>query len=345
MSDLTPDGYSEALSLARQTILSARSRALLIVSAELTTMYWDLGRLILDRQATYGWGAKIVVRLAADLQREFPDIKGLSAGNLHYMRRFATVWPDRANLPTAVGKIPWGHNRLLLDRLSDTDERAWYAAATIEYGWSRAVLENQIMSGLHQRAGVAPSNFGRRLPAADSDLVQQMIKDPYALEFVTLARDVSERDLELALVARVELFLRELGRGFSFVGRQYRLDVDGDEFFVDLLMFDAESNRYCVIELKTKKLTPADVGQLNFYVAVVDDTLRRAHHAETVGLLLCASRNDRTVRYALARSTSPLAIAGYRYTELPATDRGALPNEHELLDLVTQVLDDDVVDG
>ena len=160
------------------------------------------------------------------------------------------------------------------------------------------MLANQIMSQLHQRVGRAPSNFADVLPAGDSELMQQLTKDPYNLEFLTLASEVAERDLERALVAQVERFLLELGAGFAFVGRQWRLDLDGDEFFIDLLMFHIPTSRYVVIELKTTKLTPADVGQLNFYVAAVDGEVRLDHHAPTVGLLLCATRNERTVRYA-----------------------------------------------
>ncbi len=196
------------------------------------------------------------------------------------------------------------------------------------------------MSALHRRVGAAPSNFDRLLPPADSEMVQQTTKDPYILDFVALTSAARERDVEQALIDHLDRFLRELGRGFAYVGRQWRLDVDGDEFFIDLLMFDAESARYVVIELKNRKITPADVGQLNFYVAVIDDTLRRPHHAETVGLLLCTARNERTVRYALNASTSPMAVAGYRYTELPSAEQAALPREAELLEIVTQALDE-----
>jgi RecB family endonuclease NucS len=171
--------------------------------------------------------------------------------------------------------------------------------------------------------------------------MQQITRDPYNLEFVQLAAPAAEREFESALVAKVDRFLRELGKGFAYVGRQYRLDVDGDEFFIDLLMFHADSNRYVVIELKTTKLTPSDLGQLNFYVAVVDDTLRRPHHGDKIGLLLCASRNERTVRYALGRSTSPMAVAGYRFDQLPAIEQAALPGEQELLELVERALGDD----
>jgi predicted nuclease of restriction endonuclease-like (RecB) superfamily len=208
------------------------------------------------------------------------------------------------------------------------------------------VLEHQIMGQLHRRSGTAPSNFDRHLPAADSELLQQATRDPYNLEFLTLTAPVHERDVEQGLIDQLDRFLRELGSGFAYVGRQWRLDVDGDEFFIDLLMFHADANRYVVIELKHRKITPADIGQLNFYVAVLDDTLRRPHHAPTVGLLLCTDRNDRTVRYALNAATSPMAVAGYRYNELPPAEQATLPAEAALLELVTTTLEaTDPTDG
>jgi predicted nuclease of restriction endonuclease-like (RecB) superfamily len=335
-----PDGYAEALSEAKKTIQAARTRAVLAVNSGLIALYWDLGQLILDRQRDEGWGGKVIARLSADLRAAFPEMTGLSPANLGYMRRMASTWTDRAVSLQLVGKLPWGHNQLLLDRLDDREERVWYARQAIENGWSRAVLEHQIMGQLHRRAGAAPSNFKRLLTADDSELIQQITRDPYNLEFVQLTAPAAERELESALVTKVDRFLRELGKGFAYVGRQYRLDIDGDEFFIDLLMFHADSNRYVVVELKTKKLTPADVGQLNFYVAVVDDTIRRPHHGETVGLLLCASRNEQTVRYALGRSTSPMAVAGYRFDELPALEQESLPGEQQLVELVERALGD-----
>jgi predicted nuclease of restriction endonuclease-like (RecB) superfamily len=337
--ELSSDGYAEALAEAKSAIQAARTRAVLAVNNEVIGLYWKLGRLILDRQAQLGWGSQVVGRLSDDLRAAFPEVTGLSPGNLGYMRRMAAGWVGEADCLRVVGKLPWGHVRIMLDRLDDPALREWYAREAVEYGWSRAVLENQIMSQLAERSGRAPSNFTRVLPAPDSELMQQMTKDPYNLDFLTLRSDVAERELETALVDRIERFLRELGQGFLFAGRQYRLDVDGDEFFIDLLMFHANTNRYVVIELKTTKLTPADVGQLNFYVAVVDDVLRRPHHNETVGLLLCASRNERTVRYALARSTSPLAVAGFRYNELPLEEQVALPVEADLVRIVEEALD------
>lgn len=338
MADLQPSDYAATLAAAKQAIQAARTRAVLAVNSETINLYWSLGQLILERQHAEGWGTKVIDRLSADLRAEFPEMTGLSPRNLRYMRTFAAQWADQSIVQQVAAQLPWGHIQVLLDKIDDPATQQWYASSAIESGWSRNVLLNQIMSQLHLRAGAAPSNFDRLLPAGDSELMQQITKDPYNLEFLTLARDVAERDLERAIVEQIERFLLELGAGFAFVGRQYRLDLDGDEFFVDLLMFNADHNRYVVIELKTGKLTPADLGQLNFYVGVIDGEIARPHHAPTVGLLLCTDRNERTVRYALGRSTSPMAVAGYRYDELPADEQAALPDEAELVEAVGDAL-------
>ncbi|MFT3854988.1 MAG: PDDEXK nuclease domain-containing protein [Ilumatobacteraceae bacterium] len=243
MTDRTPTGYADALAEAKRAIRSARVRAVLTVDRELVELYWTLGRLILDRQERDGWGSKVVERLASDLRREFPGMTGLSVRNLLYMRSFAAAWPDAAIVQQLVALLPWGHNLQLLAKLDDPELRRWYAAEAIAYGWSRAVLENQIMSQLHLRAGSAPSNLAELLSAGDSELMQQVTKDPCNLAFLMLERDVAERDLEAALVTHIQEFLLELGTGFAFVGRQHRLEVAGDEFFIDLLMFHIPSAR------------------------------------------------------------------------------------------------------
>ena len=339
MPPLVPNDYGAVLSQAKRAIQAARTRAVLAVNRELIELYWALGKLILDRQHLEGWGTKVIERLSNDLRAEFPGMTGLSRSNLLYMRAFAQAWPSDAIVPQLVGLLPWGHHRLLLDKLDDSEIRLWYARSCIEHGWSRVVLQHQIVSKLHVRAGAATTNFARVLPDGDSELMQQATKDPYHLEFLNISTESHEREVEQAMINQIDRFLRELGAGFAYIGRQWRLDIDGDEFFIDLLMFHADSNRYVVIELKHRKLTPADVGQLNFYVAVIDDTMRRAHHSPTVGLLLCSDRNDRAVRYALNASTSPMAVAGYRYNELPPAERASLPGEEALLDVVEFALE------
>lgn len=217
---------------------------------------------------------------------------------------------------------------LLLGRLDHQDERAWYAQQSVAHGWSRNVLEHHIRTQAITRFEAAPTNFAQILERTDSDLAQQIVKDPYVLDFLGVESDANERDIEQALVDHIIRPLQELGAGFSFVGRQVHFDVDGDDFYVDLLFFHIEQLRYVVVELKTGKFKPEHAGQLGFYVALVDDKLRRPQHAPTVGLLLVTSKSDAVIRYALAGSSTPVAIASYDL--LPAQEKASLPSEEQL---------------
>lgn len=268
-------------------------------------------------------------------------MRGIGRSNVHYMRAMAAAWPRQAVVQQAVGQLPWGHITVLLDKLDDQDERDWYAAKAAEHGWSRDVLRLQITGRLHGRLGAAPSNFADQLPAADSDLARQLTKDPYVFEFLNMHEHVAERDVEQALMDRLQQTLLEFGRGFAFVARQLHFEVDGDDFYADLVLFHVDQLRYVVVELKIGKFKPDYAGQLGFYVAVVDDKLRRRQiHAPTVGILLCASRNDSVVRYSLANTTAPMAVANY--TNQPALDPGTLdlPQPGEL----TAILDAPLAD-
>jgi len=324
--EAVPAGYAELLEQLKARVRGAQVRAARAANTEVLRLYWLIGRDILDRQDNAGWGARVVDQLAADLRLEFPDQRGWSRSNLLYMRAFAAAWPDLGEVvPQAVGQLPWGHVRALLDRLEDRAERDWYAARAAAEGWSRAVLEFGIGSGLRTRVGAAPSNFTAQLPPADSDLAQELVRDPYVFDTLGLAAPIAERDLEQALMDRLQATLLEFGRGMAFVGRQVRLDVgDGFEVVVDLLLFNVEQLRYVVVELKVGRLGPGDVGQLGVYVAVVDDRLRRPGvHAPTVGLLLVAGRSDPLAQYALAASSAPVAVADW--ASLPAETRAVLP--------------------
>ncbi|WP_245861928.1 PDDEXK nuclease domain-containing protein [Georgenia soli] len=333
-----PDDYPQLLEQLKQTIAESRWRAQRVVNTELVAMYWQIGRSILDQQQAEGWGTRVIDRLSTDLRKAFPQMRGLSRSNLFYMRSFAGTWPEDAIVQQAVGRLPWGHITVLLDKLENQDDRNWYAAAAAEHGWSRNVLLNQIMSRLHTRVGAAPSNFREQLPAADSELAQQLTRDPYVLDFLDLTGPAAEKDLEDALMARLQDFLLELGHGFAFVGRQYRFAVDGDEFYIDLLFFHIPQGRYVVIELKVGRFAPEHAGKLGFYVAWVDENLRdHDRHSPTVGILLCAGRNDNVVRYSLAGSDQPLAVADYTYEALPAAIRAAVPTEAELVAALDEI--------
>lgn len=255
---------------------------------------------------------------------------GLSRSNLHYMRAFAAAWTDEAIVQQAVGQLHWGHIATLLDKFEDNQTRSWYAASAIEHGGSRNVLLNMIMNQSMERTGAAPSNFARQLSAPDSELAQQVAKDPYAFEFLGLSDKVAERDLEEALIDRIVETLHELGPGFAFVGRQVHVEVGEDYYYIDLLFFHVEQLRYFVIKLKTGKFKPEYAGKLNFYVALVDDQLKLDVHAETVEILICGSKNEHSVRYALSRADSPMAVSPYTYESLPPAEKNALPGEDEL---------------
>ncbi len=332
-----PADYGELLDRLKAEVRAAQLRAHRAVNVELVDLYWRIGRTILERQDAGGWGAKVIDRLAADLRGEFPALTGLSRSNLHYMRSFAHAWPEV--VPQAVGQLPWGHVRVLIDKLDDRSLRDWYAAQTIEHGWSRAVLANMVASQLHERIGTAPTNFTDRLAPDDGELAGQMVRDPYNFEFLGLTGRVLERDLEQALMDRLQRFLLELGAGFSLYGRQYRFELGGDDFVMDLVFFNVDHDRFVIVELKVGAFAPAQLGQLQFYVEWAERHLRQERHQPTIGILLVEDRNDLVVRYALAAAQTPLAVATYTYDTLPAAARQELPGEAELSDAVHDAYD------
>ncbi|NJL65688.1 MAG: DUF1016 domain-containing protein [Microcoleus sp. SM1_3_4] len=327
--EVVPEGYGNLLADLKERIRSAQVRAALAVNRELVLLYWQIGREILARQEQEGWGTKIVTRLAKDLKQEFPEMKGFSRANLLYMRAFAAAWTDEQIVQQVVGQIPWGHNVRLLDKVSDREQRLWYARQTIAYGWSRAVLEHQIETQLYQRQGKAITNFESTLPKPQSDLANQLLKDPYNFDFLSLGTQAQERDLEKALVDRIRDFLLELGVGFAFVGSQYHLEVGGEDFYLDLLFYHLRLRCYVVIDLKMGDFKPEYSGKMSFYVSAIDDLLRHPDDRPTIGLILCKSRNQTIAEYALRDVNKPIAVARYQQ-ELPEQLRGVLPSVEQL---------------
>ena len=246
---ILPEEYEDFLRGLKQRIQSAQIKAVLAVNSELVMLYWRIGRDILERQAKAGWGAKVIDRLAKDLHQAFPEMKGFSRSNLLYMRSFATAWPDISIVQQAAGQLPWFHNCVLLDKVKDGNERLWYIQEALQYGWSRNVLVFHIESGLYHRQGKAITNFQATLPAPQSDLAQQLLKDPYNFDFLTLTKEAHERDLETGLLAHLRQFLIELGFGFAFVGSQVQLEVGGEDFKLDLLFYHLKLRCYIVIDL------------------------------------------------------------------------------------------------
>lgn len=304
--------YQDWLADLKKQIRAAQTKATLAVNSELVLLYWRIGRDILDRQARQGWGTKVVDQIAADLRREFPDMTGFSPRNLNAMLSFAKVWSDTAILQQLVAKLPWGHNLVLLSKLKTQHEREWYAKSIIEHGWSRNVLVHQIETRLHKRQGAAITNFSKTLPAPQSELAQQMLKDPYVFGFMSLDREAKERDLENGLVEHVQRFMMELGKGFGYMGRQYHLEAGGQDYYLDLLFYNAKLHCYVVIDLKIDDFKPEYAGKMQFYLALVDDKLKSDRDEASIGLILCKSKNGVIVEYALRESSKPIGVAEYK---------------------------------
>jgi predicted nuclease of restriction endonuclease-like (RecB) superfamily len=328
-----PSGYAALLEDIKARVRAAQLKAGLAVNRELVLLYWHIGREILARQEREGWGAKVIDRLSRDLSHEFPDMRGFSPRNLLFMRAFAAGYADETIVKQLVSLLPWGHVVRLLQAVKPPAEREWYARAAVEHGWSRNVLVHQIETGLYHRQGKALTNFKRTLPAPQSDLAQQVLKDPYTFDFLTLGAAARERDIEQGLVRHVARFLLELGSGFAFVGEQYRFEVSDKEFLIDLLLYHTRLHCYVVVELKAGEFKPEHAGQLNFYLSAVDDRIKTAGDNPSIGILLCAAKDKLIVEYALRDVKKPIGVAEWRtrlVRSLPRQYKGSLPTIEEL---------------
>ena len=326
-------GYPILLEELKNRIGIERVRATFAANASMLLLYWDIGQAILIRQANEGWGAKVIDRLSTDLRNAFPDMRGLSARNLKYMRTFSEAWPKRAIVQAVLAQLPWYQNLALLEKLDTPDDRLWYAAKTLEHGWSRNILVLQIQSQLHKRQGKAITNFPSALPPVESDMAAQVFKDPYLFDFLGTADPRREREVEQALVNHVQKFLLELGAGFAFVGKQMPLEVGEQDFLVDLLFYHLKLRCFVVVELKSVPFDPAFIGQLNLYLSAVDDLLRHSDDLPTIGLLLCKGKDQLVVEYALRNFQKPIGVADWEtqiVSSLPEGLKGSLPSIEEI---------------
>ncbi|MEJ5964535.1 MULTISPECIES: PDDEXK nuclease domain-containing protein [Eubacteriales] len=322
--------YLNIVESIKQEIRTAQYRATVSVNRELLLLYHSIGEVI---NAHKTWGSKFIENLAADIKISFPDATGYSVRNLKYMAKFAAAYPGDGFVQQPVAQIPWGHNVALLDKLSDMEERLWYARKIAENGWSRNVLIHQIESGLYQRQVLAEkvSNFENRLPSPQSELATQTMKDPYIFDFIPFKEDMVERDIERALVKDVTKLLLELGTGFAFLGNQYHLNVGGDDFYIDLLFYNLNLRCYVVIELKTGEFKPEYAGQLNFYLSAVDGILKKEQDNPSIGLLLCKSKNDLVAEYSLKDMSKPIGVSAYQITSnLPEELEHQLPSVEDI---------------
>ena len=328
---LLPTGYDEFLLELKERIRSAQVRAALAVNRELVLLYWQIGRDILSQQQQQGWGAKVISQLAKDLKKAFPEMKGFSPRNLKYMRAFAEAYPDETLMQQLAAQIPWFHNCVLLDKVKDATERQWYIQKTIEHGWSRSILVHQIELKLYHRQGKATTNFDRTLPKPQSELAEQVLKDPYNFDFLSLGDKAWERELEKTLLDHIRDFLLELGVGFAFVGNQYHLEVGGRDFWIDLLFYHYRLHCFVVIDLKVVEFEPEFSGKMSFYVSAVDDFLRQSGDNPTIGIIFCKTKNQILVEYALRDVNKPIGVSTYQLQNaLPENLQGSLPTIEQL---------------
>lgn len=348
-----PGDFPILLKEIKGRIQQAQTRAMLSVNAELIQLYWDIGRIIAERQQQEGWGAAVIPRLVRELKNELPEIKGFSERNIGLMIAFYREYPKpaeflqqaaaklekarkvpqlAAKMPDAIfWSIPWFHHVVLIQKVKTLTTRLWYMQQTLANGWSRNVLLLMIRSEAHARQGQAITNFERLLPLPQSDLVQQTLKDPYIFDFLTLQEPFHERELETNLLYQLQRFLLELGQGFSFVGRQYYLKVGDREFYIDLLFYHLKLRCFVVIDLKKGEFKPEYAGKMNFYLSVVDDQLCHEADAKSIGLILCQDRNHIVAEYALGGVEKPIGISEYELTRiLPPSLKSALPTVEEI---------------
>jgi predicted nuclease of restriction endonuclease-like (RecB) superfamily len=328
-----PGGYKDLLKQVKHRVKTERLKAVLSASAAQILMYWDIGNDILRKQKQAGWGAKIIDRLSSDLRDAFPEMNGFSARNLKDMRKFAECWSDREIVQRTAAQIPWRNNQLLLYKVKDSNLRIWYVEQNIQNGWSRDVLSFQIETKLHQCIGQTANNFEVALPPVDSDMANQIFKDPYLFDFLGTAEVRKEAELENKLVAHMEKFLLELGQGFAFVGRQVHMEVGGEEFYIDLLFYHLKLRCYVVVELKAGKFCPGHVSQLTMYMNIVDDMLRHPDDKSTIGLLLVKEKNHTVAKYSLMGNKKPIGVAEWeqQITEsLPEDLKPSLPSIEEI---------------
>ena len=322
--------YLSVIESIKTEISKAQYNAVLQVNKELTLLYYHIGRIINEHKS---WGNKFIDNLARDIKIAYPNSTGYSVRNLKYMAKFASEYPDEQIVQEVLAQITWYHNIALMDKVKGQEASLWYAKETAKNGWSRNVLVHQIESGLYERQAIAQkiSNFESLLPAPQSELAVQTMKDPYVFDFIPFKEDMVERDIENALVKDVTALLLELGTGFAFLGNQYHLNVGGDDFYIDLLFYNLNLRSYVVIELKTGDFKPEYAGQLNFYLSAVDAQLKKETDNPTIGLLLCKNKNNLVAEYSLKDMSKPMGISEYKISSvLPEEFSEQLPSVEDI---------------
>jgi predicted nuclease of restriction endonuclease-like (RecB) superfamily len=310
----------------------AQQKAILAVNSELVNLYWEIGSEILQNQSNKGWGSKIIDSLSNELHEHFPSMKGFSVRNLKYMRQFASVYAEKQFVQEVLAQLSWYNNLTLMQKVKDDEIRSWYIVKSIENGWSQSVLVHQIESNLYERSETKKlTNFANTLQPTHSEMAEEVIKDPYIFDFLTLTEKTKEKDIEHQLVKHITEFLLELGVGFAFVARQYKIEVGEKDYWIDLLFYHLKLRCYFVIELKSVAFKPEFAGKLNFYLSAVDDVVKSDTDNPTIGLILCKSKNKIEAEYALRDINKPIGISEYQITKsLPTDLKSTLPSIEEI---------------
>jgi predicted nuclease of restriction endonuclease-like (RecB) superfamily len=330
--------YADWLKELKERIKVARIKVALAANGELIRFYWDLGRMIVEKQAQAQWGDKIIAQLSKDLQADFPDMRGLSERNIKYCRQFYQFYsgaigqqPVAQIIDMRLAQIPWGHNIIVFTKSENQQAAFFYIEQTIENGWSRDVLALQIKSNLFKRQGNAITNFQHTLPHPQSDLAQQTLKDPYIFDFLTMDNAYHEKDIENQLLSHITKFLLELGKGFAFVGKQYHITVGETDYYIDLLFYHVKLKCFVVIELKNTKFIPEYAGKLNFYLSAVDSLIKTETDNATIGILLCRDKNNFETEFALRDINKPMGVSEFQLTEIvPEELKSSLPTVEEI---------------
>jgi predicted nuclease of restriction endonuclease-like (RecB) superfamily len=324
--DALPSDYAALFASVKERVRAAQLAALRAVNTELVGLYWDIGRMIVGRQEVAGWGKAVVAQLSDDLKREFPGVAGFSVQNLWYMRQFYAEYHGDKRLQPLVGEIAWAHNLVIMSRCKDPLQREFYLRMTRKFGWSKNVLIHQIDNQSYEKSLLGQTNFERALTPELRAQAALAVKDDYTFDFLELGEAHSERSLEQALIGKVEHFLRAMGGMFAFMGSQYRLEVDGREFFLDMLLFHRRLRCLVAIELKVGEFQPEFVGKMQFYLAALDRQLRQPDENPSIGIILCKEKNRTIVEYALHDAQKPIGVATYQITKtLPQELRDQLP--------------------
>ena len=330
-TNIDKNQYQTFLKSVKERIHKAQYDALKVVNKELIALYWDLGKMIVEKQQTLGWGKSIVENLASDLQKEFPGISGFSARSLWKMRIFFLTYKDNPKLPPLVAEISWSKNVVIMEKCKDDLEKEFYIKMTIKFGWTKNVLIHQIENQSYEKFLLGQTNFDRTLPDKYRYQAKLAVKDEYTFDFLELGEEHSERELEIALVNNIRAFLIEMGGYFTFIGNQHRLEIEDEEFFIDLLLFHRQLQCMVAIDLKIGKFKPEYAGKMQFYLNALNDRMKLEHEKLSIGIILCKEKNRVVVEYALKDSNQPIGVATYKMTKkLPDDLRKYLPTPEEI---------------